>query len=641
MADAAIKISELPEASAASGEDVVVGVQGNATKKFLLSTLSTWLKSQFTKSDIGLGNVDNTADADKPISTATQAALNGKVDTSSVGVAGGVASLDSAGKVPSSQLPSYVDDVLAALLNHDNYKAVMKAWFKSKGSAAMTDFTELCDEWYELTRTGWSGGVRFQIPAADATANSDGARTGDNVGMSCTPSTLSVAGQDDFADVPLFFPVDCNVYLDANGDPHITAIDGVCGDFARTDASRIVCVMQMTGWERFVVDSVAGVYGWDYTDQPNKEDYYPLPEAVSLYDNRIRNFVVHGKYNFGDTWSCCSGQKVRIWDVSHNSQLSGVRSQWGTRYCGATSADDAFLKLMLYLKYARLDSGRILAGCVNYSYVYQLALGETGVERVLLTPAQASNLIVGSCICVGTSTSRSGSKANDTALLDRVRIVQIDTIEIDGVSYGAVYVDNGGTTFDTSTSYYVYTFQWHTGSTDDVLGNDGGINPASPKYPVKLQGIEYMVGCYEAMGDIILSYGSQDDVNRMIPNVCRDATKLATSLTSDYMAGRGTPTPASAGWQYPKQMYGSTSAPELIWAIDTGGSTSGGPRDGIYMLIVTSGVYEWLRFGRLSHGVGGVGLSCGLGNYGLSYAHWYVGGRLSVTGNRGEFQAAA
>jgi hypothetical protein len=32
------------------------------------------------KDDIGLGNVDNTSDADKPVSTATQTALNGKVD---------------------------------------------------------------------------------------------------------------------------------------------------------------------------------------------------------------------------------------------------------------------------------------------------------------------------------------------------------------------------------------------------------------------------------------------------------------------------------------------------------------------------------------------------------------------------------
>jgi hypothetical protein len=32
------------------------------------------------KNSVGLGNVDNTADLDKPISTATQNALDGKVD---------------------------------------------------------------------------------------------------------------------------------------------------------------------------------------------------------------------------------------------------------------------------------------------------------------------------------------------------------------------------------------------------------------------------------------------------------------------------------------------------------------------------------------------------------------------------------
>lgn len=38
-------------------------------------------KPTYTKSEIGLGNVDNTSDKDKPISTATQTALDKKVDT--------------------------------------------------------------------------------------------------------------------------------------------------------------------------------------------------------------------------------------------------------------------------------------------------------------------------------------------------------------------------------------------------------------------------------------------------------------------------------------------------------------------------------------------------------------------------------
>lgn len=38
-----------------------------------------------TKSDVGLANVDNTSDANKPISTATQTALDAKADASAVG----------------------------------------------------------------------------------------------------------------------------------------------------------------------------------------------------------------------------------------------------------------------------------------------------------------------------------------------------------------------------------------------------------------------------------------------------------------------------------------------------------------------------------------------------------------------------
>jgi len=65
-----------------------------------------------TKSQIGLANVDNTSDLSKPISTATQTALNLKVNSSEKGSINGVATLGSDGKIPSTQLPSFVDDVL-------------------------------------------------------------------------------------------------------------------------------------------------------------------------------------------------------------------------------------------------------------------------------------------------------------------------------------------------------------------------------------------------------------------------------------------------------------------------------------------------------------------------------------------------
>lgn len=53
-----------------------------------------------------------TTEADGLMTAAQASALAGKLDASQKGAAGGVASLDQSGKVPASQLPSYVDDVV-------------------------------------------------------------------------------------------------------------------------------------------------------------------------------------------------------------------------------------------------------------------------------------------------------------------------------------------------------------------------------------------------------------------------------------------------------------------------------------------------------------------------------------------------
>jgi hypothetical protein len=72
-----------------------------------------------SKSDVGLDQVDNTTDANKPISTAVQTALNTKQDSlgftaetvANKGAIGGYAGLDDAGHVPTNQLPTLVYSV--------------------------------------------------------------------------------------------------------------------------------------------------------------------------------------------------------------------------------------------------------------------------------------------------------------------------------------------------------------------------------------------------------------------------------------------------------------------------------------------------------------------------------------------------
>lgn len=58
-------------------EQFVVAKEG-LNYRVALATLKTIFKT--TKEEIGLGNVDNTSDLDKPLSTATQLALTKKAD---------------------------------------------------------------------------------------------------------------------------------------------------------------------------------------------------------------------------------------------------------------------------------------------------------------------------------------------------------------------------------------------------------------------------------------------------------------------------------------------------------------------------------------------------------------------------------
>jgi hypothetical protein len=57
------------------------------------------------KTAVGLGNVDNTSDANKPISSLTQTALNTKINSSLINAANGVAGLDGDGLIPANRVP--------------------------------------------------------------------------------------------------------------------------------------------------------------------------------------------------------------------------------------------------------------------------------------------------------------------------------------------------------------------------------------------------------------------------------------------------------------------------------------------------------------------------------------------------------
>jgi hypothetical protein len=81
------KTFTLPSASGtlATLDDITGSVAGVTSLNTRTGTVT------IDKTDVGLGNADNTSDANKPISTATQTALNGKIGSNISGATGATA----------------------------------------------------------------------------------------------------------------------------------------------------------------------------------------------------------------------------------------------------------------------------------------------------------------------------------------------------------------------------------------------------------------------------------------------------------------------------------------------------------------------------------------------------------------------
>ena len=137
----------------------------------------------------GLSTNDYT-NADKTIVDGVTSALAGKVDTSLVGSANGVAELDANGRVPSSQLPSYVDDVLEyADLAH----------FPATGETGKIYIAEDTNKTYR-----WSGSDYAEISESLALGETSSTAYAGNKGKANADAIAAIkdgANIDSFADV--------------------------------------------------------------------------------------------------------------------------------------------------------------------------------------------------------------------------------------------------------------------------------------------------------------------------------------------------------------------------------------------------------------------------------------------------------
>ena len=544
------------------------------------------------------------------------------------------------------------DDILSLFDGTaETYKKVQRQWFRLWMSSGIS-LTDLCNEWYRITRPNWLGWTTFPQPdiaSTDPTTSSNGVKGGDNAEMVCIPSTAFVANRDDYSGNPLFAVTIVNWELDpASGKKIITAIKGISEDFEQDNPLKYVGCMQMTGY--VLQKDNDQDYVFYYTDNPSAmTNLEPLAEAVEP-DGTINNFVLHSKYmnsTVNNKMTTCSGLVPSV-NNSHNNNIT-LSNANGSFYSGSCICDISFLKIMTYIKYASLTQDNRIQGCLTYNIQKYAQIAENDTNRIILTPADAEDYKIGSTVLIGTYDStnkldRSKSTVYNISGQTGFIIVNKENITINENSYVALILNVESTNLFTTVANgnaiagttIVSTWHWVTGTNDDVLGNDGSYDlPASGIYPAMIQGIEYSVGGWEVLTDTILKY----DSGMCTPVISNKKAYQATSINSNMVYSNiQVSCPSTSSYCYiRKQEYKNG----VMFPVDvSGGSSATFSKDAIYLLNSSStSSNEVLAFGGLYNGVGYYGLSCVSGNSALSYTTWTYLGRLSPNGNRGEFEA--
>ncbi len=399
------------------------------------------------------------------------------------------------------------------------------------------------DVLFKLPRTGKVYTVKIPRFATNPTVNCE--KLDDNAGLVCEPSTDTIEGRDDYADIPLFKWYNCNYRRDSSGHAYPTAIEHLSDNYRKTGTVD-VGVIQMTPYVKWD-DSDPDYILWSITDSP-RDGFTPWAAAKS--GDTVYPYVIHSKFFSGvgeDGLLRSVYDLVPARNQSYNSLITDYGKK-GAGYKGAGGEKFAWQILFNSIKCAVKSSQEKYAGTTGYNLQYPAAVQRS--EKLTyfpVTAAQAKNLPVGSRVSVGYGSKGSdGTVNNDRSVstihqyADEAKILKIEPID-DTTS--AVYLDCDA--FDTmpvalsdtlNAPITLSTMHWHSGTTDAVIGHHDG-SPGSntdSKHPYRVQGIEYAVGGYEVLSDVVLAF---DDSNGKDVYVCPAGvahTKTDAEILANY-----------------------------------------------------------------------------------------------------------
>ena len=375
--------------------------------------------------------------------------------------------------------------------------------------------TKFIESGLGILRTGKLYGVKVWKSASNPSTILE--KTRDNANLVCEPSTDTVAGVDDYADIQLFQWAKCNYKRYDDGFAYPVAIEGD-GNYKET--GDVDCgAIQPTFWYGYVdSDEYKELI---ISDSPNNSlGLKPWEQAVRA-DGTVMPYFIQSRYPsvVGSDGLLHSqpGNKISR-NHSHNSMITSYQKK-GAGYWGAGSDRYTFAQIFMMIKYGVKSIQKKMNGVCSWNIQYKASV-ESDVPNTYfpVTNAQADSLQVGLCVSVGYGQESSNGSVNIDrnvgtmhAYADDVKILKIEPLDADNK---AVYLDcEPFTTSPISGQYttqYIYmsSMHAHAGDTDSVIGHRDGspVSNSDGKHPFRIQGIEYLHGAWIVASDTVMFF---------------------------------------------------------------------------------------------------------------------------------------
>lgn len=445
-------------------------------------------------------------------------------------------------------------------------------------------------------------GVRF--PLYSVGSNPKGERLGDAVGLVANVGTDSATAYNDFDYLMPWKSRRVNGHWDGK-DFIITAVEGE-PNFAVDGSNGSVYAERHLFYYKYVFTDT--YYEIWISDQ--HLDGYEIPERFINIDKSIMQTYYYPCYRISRD---SSGNPVSVSgkDVMLSLSYSGYKTlarKLGTNFHIETTKDRQINELLFYVEFATRNSQDIMYGAANMRYnADDLAtVATTNGNKFICSNSVAGNYVVGQTIAIG-------STKNGSEIANNRRITAIETHD---ASNKAIVFD--GAAVNVAVGNFISSRCWFSGGTDKVLTPSGSsVSNSSGRYQMRYRYVEDLWGNQWAIIADVLIQDHQ-------AYVCKDPTKFADSITSDYEKV-GYVNAATDGWT--KELGWDKAHPYVRLPFVVGGSNTTYFCD-----------YYWQNGGLRVAYVGG-GLTSGT-NAGLvawyccndaGTAWFYIGARLSYT----------